>query len=99
MIHEILGTLHKSASLEVENPSRLNNTAALVNNFPVVCVGGSAGGLDAYIRLLQNLPAELGVCPRTLQAKFLPQYIVFILIKYLYMWWLFFQGSHSRTAS
>ena len=32
-----------------------------VKNFPVVCVGGSAGGLDAYIRLLQNLPAEMGV--------------------------------------
>ncbi len=31
------------------------------NNFPVVCVGGSAGGLDAYIRLLQNLPAKMGV--------------------------------------
>lgn len=31
-----------------------------VNNFPVVCVGGSAGGLDAYIRLLQNLPADMG---------------------------------------
>jgi chemotaxis response regulator CheB len=30
-------------------------------NFPVVCVGGSAGGLDAYIRLLDNLPADLGV--------------------------------------
>ena len=30
-------------------------------NFPVVCVGGSAGGLDAYIRLLKNLPAEMGV--------------------------------------
>ena len=25
--------------------------------FPVVCVGGSAGGLDAYTRLLQHLPA------------------------------------------
>ena len=32
-----------------------------VTNFPVVCVGGSAGGLDAYIRLLQNLPADMGV--------------------------------------
>ena len=32
----------------------------LTNDFPVVCVGGSAGGLDAYIRLLQNLPADLG---------------------------------------
>ena len=30
-------------------------------DFPVVCVGGSAGGLDAYIRLLQNLPPDLGV--------------------------------------
>ena len=30
-------------------------------NYPVVCVGGSAGGLDAYIRLLQNLPTDLGV--------------------------------------
>jgi len=30
-------------------------------NFPVVCVGGSAGGLDAYIRLLKNLPANMGV--------------------------------------
>lgn len=26
-----------------------------------MCVGGSAGGLDAYIRLLQNLPADMGV--------------------------------------
>ncbi len=32
-----------------------------LKNFPVICVGGSAGGLDAYIRLLQNLPADLGV--------------------------------------
>ncbi len=30
-------------------------------NFPVVCVGGSAGGLDAYTRLLRNLPADMGV--------------------------------------
>lgn len=30
-------------------------------DFPVVCVGGSAGGLDAYIRLLQNMPADMGV--------------------------------------
>ena len=32
-----------------------------VKNFPVVCVGGSAGGLDAYIRLLKHLPADMGV--------------------------------------
>ena len=30
-------------------------------DFPVVCVGGSAGGLDAYIRLLENLPADMGI--------------------------------------
>lgn len=29
--------------------------------FPIVCVGGSAGGLDAYIRLLQHLPNTMGV--------------------------------------
>jgi len=29
--------------------------------FPVVCVGGSAGGLDAYTRLLKNLPSDMGV--------------------------------------
>ena len=28
--------------------------------FPVVCVGGSAGGLDAYIGLLRNLPPDMG---------------------------------------
>ena len=31
------------------------------NDFPVVCVGGSAGGLDAYTRLLRHLPADMGV--------------------------------------
>lgn len=30
-------------------------------NFPVVCVGGSAGGLDAYVRLLKHLPPDMGV--------------------------------------
>jgi len=33
----------------------------LQKTFPVVCVGGSAGGLDAYTRLLRHLPADLGV--------------------------------------
>jgi two-component system, chemotaxis family, protein-glutamate methylesterase/glutaminase len=36
-------------------------TAKRVRNFPVVCVGGSAGGLDAYIRLLRHLPGDVGV--------------------------------------
>ena len=30
-------------------------------DFPIVCVGGSAGGLDAYTRLLKNMPADMGV--------------------------------------
>jgi two-component system, chemotaxis family, protein-glutamate methylesterase/glutaminase len=30
-------------------------------DFPIVCVGGSAGGLDAYTRLLLRLPADMGV--------------------------------------
>jgi len=32
-----------------------------MKKFPIVCVGGSAGGLDAFIRLLQNLPCDMGV--------------------------------------
>jgi len=35
-------------------------TQSIVKNFPIVCVGGSAGGLDSYIRLLQNLPHDMG---------------------------------------
>ncbi|WP_373509998.1 chemotaxis protein CheB [Thiocapsa sp.] len=34
---------------------------ALETDFPIVCVGGSAGGLDAYTRLLRNLPSDMGV--------------------------------------
>ncbi len=36
-----------------------NNTFA--KDFPIVCVGGSAGGLDAYIELLKNMPVDMGV--------------------------------------
>jgi two-component system chemotaxis response regulator CheB len=36
-------------------------TKNITKDFPVVCVGGSAGGLDSYIRLLKNLPADIGV--------------------------------------
>ncbi len=36
-------------------------TANSAHDFPVVCVGGSAGGLDAYTRLLRHLPADMGV--------------------------------------
>jgi len=37
------------------------NTKNRAKDFPIICVGGSAGGLDAYTRLLQNLPANMGV--------------------------------------
>lgn len=37
------------------------NTKVVPHDFPVVCVGGSAGGLDAYTRLLRHLPADMGV--------------------------------------
>jgi chemotaxis response regulator CheB len=30
-------------------------------DFPIVCVGGSAGALDAYTSLLKHLPADMGV--------------------------------------
>jgi chemotaxis response regulator CheB len=36
-------------------------TKGAAADFPVVCVGGSAGGLDAYIGLLRNVPPDLGV--------------------------------------
>ena len=45
--------------MNTARPSALSAHAS--RQFPVVCVGGSAGGLDAYIRLLQCLPADLGV--------------------------------------
>ena len=37
------------------------NPKSVARNFPVVCVGGSAGGLDAYTQLLRHLPADMGV--------------------------------------
>jgi two-component system chemotaxis response regulator CheB len=40
---------------------KAKNLGIAHKGFPVVCVGGSAGGLDAYIRLLQCLPADMGV--------------------------------------
>jgi len=39
-------------------PKRLR---ARPRDFPVVCVGGSAGGPDAYTRHLRYLPCDLGV--------------------------------------
>lgn len=37
------------------------NVQRAEKTFPVVCVGGSAGGLDAYTRLLRHLPTDMGV--------------------------------------
>lgn len=34
---------------------------SISKDFPVVCVGGSAGGLDTYTRLLMHLPTDMGV--------------------------------------
>jgi chemotaxis response regulator CheB len=54
-------------------------------DFPIVCVGGSAGGLDAYIRLLRNLPGDMGVAivivnhlrtVATMLHEILPRYTV-----------------------
>jgi chemotaxis response regulator CheB len=36
-------------------------TRSVAKDYPIVCVGGSAGGLDAYTRLLKHLPADMGV--------------------------------------
>jgi len=58
-------------------------TNSKTKTFPVVCVGGSAGGLDAYIRLLKNLPVDMGVAivivnhlrtVATMLHQILPQY-------------------------
>jgi len=46
--------------MTTDNPRHVE-TDMLVKKFPIVCVGGSAGGLDAFIRLLQNLPCDMGV--------------------------------------
>jgi two-component system, chemotaxis family, protein-glutamate methylesterase/glutaminase len=53
-------------------------------DFPVVCVGGSSGGLDAYTRLPQHLPVDMGAAivivnhvrtvPTTLLHEILPHY-------------------------
>ncbi len=58
-------------------------TEQLKKDFPVVCIGGSAGGLDAYVRLLTHLPADMGVAfvivnhlrtVPTMLHEILPQY-------------------------
>src|SRR6202521_1808434 len=64
---------------------KAKNPGIANKGFPVVCVGGSAGGLDAYIRLLRHLPADMGVAivivnhlrtVATLLHEILPRYTV-----------------------
>jgi two-component system chemotaxis response regulator CheB len=47
--------------LLTEAEQNLAESTIATRDFPVVCVGGSAGGLDAYTRLLPHLPADIGV--------------------------------------
>ena len=42
-------------------PIRKKDLNGLAKDFPIVCVGGSAGGLAAYTRLLRHLPVDMGV--------------------------------------
>ena len=54
-------TGHASLHIIESRVKQMTNMAgAQSGNFPVVCVGGSAGALDAYIRLLESLPADMG---------------------------------------
>ena len=60
-------TIYSDPSLDCILPWLLMTEKTMMNvagperGFPVVCVGGSAGGLDAYTRLLKHLPPDMGV--------------------------------------
>jgi len=57
----LLGQYSKLSTQKIPENVKDLKTQRISENFPIVCVGGSAGGLDAYIRLLRNLPDDLGV--------------------------------------
>jgi chemotaxis response regulator CheB len=72
--------MNKPKGLKSKLPVKTESNA---KDFPVVCVGGSAGGLDAYTRLLQHLPGDMGIAVvivnhlrtvATLLPEILPQY-------------------------
>jgi two-component system, chemotaxis family, protein-glutamate methylesterase/glutaminase len=46
---------------KINSIEKAGKARSKTKDFPVVCVGGSAGGLDAYTRLLKNLPDDMGV--------------------------------------
>lgn len=59
---QLIGKRHLNADHQVEGCRAMERLAMKANkDFPVVCVGGSAGGLDAYVRLLRNLPSNMSV--------------------------------------
>src|SRR5580765_2417858 len=43
------------------HPKLRGRMAATLKRFPIVGVGASAGGLDAFTQLLQNLPVDTGM--------------------------------------
>jgi chemotaxis response regulator CheB len=56
------------------------------DDFPVVCVGGSAGALDVYTRLLKNFPDDMGVAVVIVNhVRTLPTMLHEILPKYTKM--------------
>ena len=54
--------MNRQITNQTQKPAESRPAARFsTGTFPIVCVGGSAGGLDAYIRLLENLPADMDV--------------------------------------
>jgi hypothetical protein len=50
-------------------------TKRVAHDFPVVCAGGSAGGLDAYTRLPGHLPADMRVLAGSDQHRAHGEYV------------------------
>ena len=44
----------------LQNPDDSKRPSAADHNFPLICAGSSASGLDAHKRLLGNSPVDLG---------------------------------------
>lgn len=66
LIQRLLGDFHPIPGLVAPKIQRFQRELSsmkpsLARDIPIVCVGGSAGGLDAYIRLLKNMPCDMGV--------------------------------------
>ena len=60
--HDVDRCISDQIPRDIDEPgAKGNNEVSSMKDFPIVCVGGSAGGLDAYKRLLNNLPDDMGV--------------------------------------